>query len=396
MKEICVDWAVLKQRAVDGWPLWYVKFPQGTDESPAPYKYDVFTTNYQVFGRATTHATGQGSDSEDFENTYKTRATEVGSPDEALLLAQPPINTNFVQQVEQVSRTGKLGFDQFTIATPNFCDPTTWYQDSAAWDGGDGSPGYSMTDSGDHATFTSGKNNWINIDDFRMAIQEYSSYKVGPWKASGAWWTKGAFRPVIKVNGVVATSGYVIDYAAGSVTFDSPVASPYDVKATFRQANTADFVVRCPSGRRFIPHVEINVSKDVVLNGCTVLEIYAGDRNYGFEEAYLQYRMSYESWDQLVELSTAGGDVYPGLGGTRSITPGPRTGWASGMQRGTTVDRIEIPFDFGKPGSHGKVIELRSSQFAVARIRMEWDSGYPAHGGELLNATFYCEDEPEL
>lgn len=394
MLKLHIEWSTLKTaKARDSFVLYY------TTRDLATKTYGVFGTNHVCF--MVTEVTG--ADGTDFEDNYKTNAVAVASESDAMVLSTPPLNSNSIPQVEVISRTGSPSFNQYTITSHNWCKKTTWFQQYDTWTNQAMEPDVP----GVYTTYKlSNPNNntiWINIDDFTTTLQDYainaSPYgQVGVWQKDGTLTGKADYRPVIKVDGTPVTSGYIIDYAVGKVTFSPALNSGNVVTASFRSVKStsgSEFIIRPKPGKKIsIPHTEINMTEDVVITGTVIFEVWAGTPDWlmipEYEPYYLQYRMEYKSMAQIFGLSVVGSDSYPPMGGTNLVTPSAETGWSEGQKRGFANGLREIPYDFGVASGWGKSIILRSDQFAQVKAYIRNDTVLT---GEYCSLSLYVEEE---
>lgn len=130
-----------------------------------------------------------------------------------------------------VAQVGRLG-RSMTHATHDFGDPTTWYSQAVAV------VGDPLVDSGDGLTFTSSNQNWIDVTHGKVLAERRLA---------------ASFPVVVYINGTPATprapfaaagGDYVVDYAAGTVTFEVSQAG---------QTVTADYHRADGSAWKMIP-----------------------------------------------------------------------------------------------------------------------------------------------
>lgn len=379
-----VFWEVYSNQ--NGLKNFYTAFSQGTN--PETYTYCIFLAN----DKYVYETNADGDNAESFESNYKSSFREVQTIDDIRALVDPSISSNGALQVEIQTKTGKLGFNQYTLCSFNFCKPTTWYQNY------DQHTNVSCTPNETYTIYDSALTTWINIDDYSLSIQDYNrggpNYGLaGVFQRDGTSAQKSEYRPVIKKNGNVVTSGYVLDYANGKITFAESLTVQDAVTATFRSVKPSgggEFVIRPQIGKKFIiPHVELNLSTDMKLTSPVNFEIWAGDPNYSFQgdSYFLQYLMEYKSWYQLVGIGVVGKDEFTPIGGTDLVPASERTGWCPSQKSGFEHSIVEIPYDFGL--EWGKAIELNSAYYTQLRIRVPDDLPLV---GEYAVATFYIEE----
>lgn len=393
-----ISWSTMKAASArDNFSLYYIEMDAATKT------YDVFGTNSLYFLHS--HVTGVQNTDEgyDFETNYKTKATAVASRADAMVLSQPALNTNGIPQVEIISRTGNAAFNQYTITSHNWCKKTTWFQNYDSYVDQAMTPDVAGVYTVYKLANPSSNTLWTNIDDFTNTMQDYA-LNAPPYGQHAVWCRdgnlspRGNWRPVIKVNGTIATSGYTIDYATGKVSFGTALTITDTVTASFKtpKANGgSEFIMMPRPGKKLsIPHTEINMTDDVIITGTVVFEVWAGDPTFTmipqYEPYYLQYRMEYKSMAQIFGLSVVGGDYYPAMGGTNPVTASAETGWSTDQKRGLSSGLREIPYDFGVAAGWGKSIVLRSDQFAYIKAYIKNDS---VLGGEYCSLSLYVEED---
>jgi hypothetical protein len=172
----------------------------------------------------------------------------------------------------------------------NFCDKTTWYQDSARV------TDETLTDSGNHLLFTPAVSRaWVDVTHGKVfAEQEVQS----------------TYKPVIKVDGATkaehspgTTNGdYGINYATGAVTFESEQTGT--VTATYSYAQSSLFKVQAVGGCILrVGYVEVSFSKDVGLKDDTYFQLWG---NIGQGMQALSSPEIYRTWDDFVRDSMGG------------------------------------------------------------------------------------------
>lgn len=407
IEKLKIAWATMKiAKERDLFKLFYVEFPLGTD--PETYEYQVFGSNQFHFYVADC----RGSDADDFAENYQSAATLIEAEQDALARTVPRFNSNHVQQVELVPRVGTAGSSQWTVCSPNWCRKSTWFQNYTQRTDIECTPDISFTE------YSSGFTSWINPDDFTLAAQSYNKGSANGfgfndfWEEDGTRSHRADWRPVIKKNDVTQTSGYTIDYDTGVITFGSALTEEDTVTITGRTVGEtlgSSFIIRPIAGKKLIiPHVELNISEDLIMNTCAVFEIWAGDPTYAFEngpvpppldsmgftaeDLYCQYRMEYHSMHQIIGLSTGRVTKMTAMGGTGAVTASAQTGWSTNQKRGFSVPHYEVIFDFGTPSEFGQPIVLPSSVYAQMRVRIGTESPF---GGEYSSVTFYAEEAIE-
>lgn len=158
-------------------------------------------------------------------------------------------------------------YPKLTFITPNWCDKTTWYS-GAAYVAEE-----TATDSGDHTTYSLAHQNVIDAYHGKITFEDNLKDSEGR-----------GYRVVIKVNGTTKTeqdphlgSGgdYTVNYAAGTVTFLTPLQPGDVVTVWYHYALVATFVIKPAAGKRlYIGSVEVQFSEDIVLNDTFVFQAY--------------------------------------------------------------------------------------------------------------------------
>lgn len=141
----------------------------------------------------------------------------------------------------------------------NWCDKCSWYYGSTK------ATEETLVDAGYGTTFTSSNTHWIDMTHGRIT-DENRTVSAAQTAGTDDW------LPIITVDDEVKTEGtdFNIDYENGSVTFGSSQAGN-TVKATYWYANTGNFVLTVPAGKKLqLLRVEVQFSKTIVLNDVMV------------------------------------------------------------------------------------------------------------------------------
>lgn len=240
----------------------------------------------------------------------------------------------------------------------NFCDKTTWYQDSARV------TSETLTDSGDHLTFTPAVSRaWIDVTHGKVfAEQDY----------------REDYEAIIKVDNVAKTEhtpgttdgDYGINYTTGAVTFSTTQTGT--VTATYSYAQSSLFKIQhSDSGVKKVAYVEVSFSKDVGLKDNTYFQLW-GDIGYGMMP--LSGAEIYRTWDDFVRDSSGGIVEVP-------VPTGSGDAW-----RMPSEERWKLLFDYRDLAG----IEL-IPEYSM-EIRMWLENDIP-HVGELAHATVFARRE---
>jgi len=125
-------------------------------------------------------------------------------------LANVDITSNAERAIKMAPT--KLEGSSTLLVSHDFCDDTTWYTDSIKIS--------ETLSSSDTLTFKGTEEVWIDLEHGKVPHEDKFSAN---------------YKPIVRVNGVVATSGYSIDYKKGEVTFE--VAKTGTVTAEYNYAN---------------------------------------------------------------------------------------------------------------------------------------------------------------
>lgn len=244
------------------------------------------------------------------------------------------------------------------VVTHNWCDPTTWYTQSARV------TDETLTDSGDGLTFNSANDNWIDLAHGKIYREDLIA---------------AAYAPVVKVDGATktmrapwATSGgdFEIDYATGKVTFFTS-QSGKTVTASYSRENGSLFIIAPTPGKRlWVEYSEVQFSKDIDIRSSTYFQPWAYNPQNPPNKIPVADPTVYKNLDNYIEEANGCYPIIPVMGGVR----------------GVTQERITFPFHYPV------VKELRSSYGLEIRI---WLEGNVPFGGEYGTATFYCTSYPE-
>lgn len=165
--------------------------------------------------------------------------------------------------IETSIRRGVPGTRAMSIVTHDFGDRTSWYQKSLQ-----------VTDeiltTTDTLTFASANPWWINFDSLTSKLtHQYKGVTLREPTVARPYGNHPDWTVVVKVNDIVVTTGFTINYAAGTITFASAQAGI--VKATYWHNNgvsmPSEFLIVPPPGKKYtIEHVELQFSKTTIMS----------------------------------------------------------------------------------------------------------------------------------
>jgi len=266
-----------------------------------------------------------GSDQEDFEDNFKANCNQKQDKASAIQNAIPVVSYK-----SEESSLHKV--------THDFCNKTTWWQESTEV------TGETLTlDTG--TTYEAVNTHWIDVVNGVTTRQDL----------------KQSYKPVIYDNGVeVADTDYTIDHAAGKVTFNSAPTGP--VTADYWKANGSTFTVEPDANTLLlIEHSEIQFSDDVAINTPLRFEIWVYNP-LDLPNKVMYQAVQYSSMKDFVNEANLGTGVIKKLGDLPS-------------------DILVFPFNYGsiKPLQSSVGAELRV--FSVEDLELT---------GSYGTATFYA------
>jgi hypothetical protein len=268
--------------------------------------------------------------------------------------------------------TELLAGSKFNVFSVNWCDKCSWHETSVKI------TDEVLSDSGDGLTFTSAHPYWVDMKHGRITDED-TVLAANPNK----WIVTVSSDGVAKTESPMLTTSadYQVNYPAGTVTFNSSQAGK-TILATYWYAVSGQYTVKPMPGKKAkILYVEVQFSKNIVLNDTMVFQPfgYAGvfapqyvPVPYAFTDLVpLQGPNKYKRASDFVNESNG---CYPLINGF------------GGLDRGLQNDVITLPWKYLTR------TDLFSSYGMQIRISME--NNVP-HTGELGTATFYCISEDE-
>lgn len=227
--------------------------------------------------------------------------------------------------------------DAATIGTHDFSKKQTWYQNSVLVSG-------EVLTTTDNLVFSSVHTFWIDLTHSLMYDEDVIN-------------STGTYTPVIKIDDVVQTSGFTINYSTGGVTFSSSVSGV--VTANYYYATTSYFAVKPKTGKVLaIKAAEVQFTTDVVINDSFVFEAwFKSHPTYG-TMAIPGTRIAYKSPKDFMTACNEGQGLIPAWGG---------------MVNDTHV----FPFKYArpKPVKYSQYIEIRVYLLTHQPITGEYATG---------------------
>lgn len=252
-----------------------------------------------------------------------------------------------------------------TRVTHDWCDKTTWYQESTQV------TGETMSDSGDGLTFNSANPFWIDLTHGKL----YDEYNLSDKKV-----------PKVYDNAVEVTTGFTIDYSSGDVTFDSTPTGP--ISCDYWYAGSSCYILAPTPGKTlFIEHAELQFASNIEMNNPMNFQIWvynplfnganpvdADDETWypgkpgGLNPLKFIYQIiKYKNIRDIINAANLGQGIIPKVSGL--------------------VNDVQVfPFNYAT------VKPFQSSLGAELRVTIDGDI---AMTGEWATATFYILSEDE-
>lgn len=271
------------------------------------------------------------SDTDDFVNNFKSNANKSLG------------NRTPVQKTQKVSVYPPEGSSTVYVSH-DWTDKTTWHQKSTR-----------VTDETVTSllgyTYVSAHTNWIDLTHGKIYDEDtYAS----------------ACTVVVKVNDVVQSSGYTIDYAAGSITFSSSKLGT-TVKVTYSYAGSSVWTLGPASGKVLnIQHAEVQFYQNVTMNAAMLFEIWVYNP-YDLPNKMLYQRIKYKNEKDIINSANLGQGIIPQFGNLAD-------------------DVLVFPFNYAT------IKSFKYSQGAELRVSVENDV---ALTGGFATVTFYILSQDE-
>jgi len=286
---------------------------------------------------------------------------EIRDQDFVLNMAGNPI-------VEATVRSGKPGSKGVSICTPDWGDRTTWYQKSVQV------VDQALSDNGDGMTWNSPNQWWVNIYSKRLT---YVHGQIP--KRDGSFSSHDAWAVVVKVDGVVQTSGYTVDYDDGRIVFSNSQAGK-TVTTTYWHThnvnNPSEWILMPPVDKTWIlEHTEVQVSRSATISDALSFELWAGGTSLAsyadfnpafFAAGYGQYRAHYRGANDYINTGNEGKGFIPHFGDL-------------------TEDVLIFPFYYLQ------AITLMGQVGYCMALRLHLLNNTPIQNAEICTCTFYMQ-----
>lgn len=330
-----VSWTDLKAFAVSfKVPLQYLEFAK---------EYQVFLAHGAIEMQTILPKDG-GAEVTEFEGIYKDSAN-----------APTVEKTSFA--IPKVAVYEPEGFFK-SYVTHNLCDKTTWFQKSTKVTG----EALTQLVPPLGLIYSFANQNVIDLEHGKITGEtDYSfDFSTGQYTET----LRDRYRVRIYDNGVELSSGYAVDYAAGTVTFTSlPTGS---VTADYHYAGSSEYVLAAPAGKVMqIRHVEIQFTKNLTFVPI-VQDIRVYNPNDLPNKMTVEYIAFLNEWD-VINIGNQGKGSIPNYG-------------ALGH------DVLVFPF------AYGRTIDLAASVGSEISLSLE---GNVPMGGTWATVTFYTTQVDE-
>lgn len=248
------------------------------------------------------------------------------------------------------------------IVTHNFCDKTTWWQQSTQV------TNETLSPEGDGFTFNSIHERWIDLTHGKVYLEDRI---VG----------RSDYIPVVKVDGIIKTErtpfetvggDYVVDYSNGSVTFTESQAGK-TITASYYYAGSSLFTISPDAGKvLWIRDSEVQFSIDIEMTSTINFQGFAYNPSDLPNKIPVTEKTNYKTMRDFIEEAKGVYPQVPALGGS-----GPR---------GISQSHVVFPFKYTQ-------VKMLQSSYGV-EIRV-WMDSHEEFNGEFGTATFYCQSYAE-
>jgi len=275
-----------------------------------------------------------------------------------------------------VTNVGREG-NEYTVATPNLCDKTTWFYTSERQENIE----LSSFDGGTTFSVSGSDESWVDMYHGKY-FQEYMfrEYKLHKYEV------------IITVDDTTqsmrapfATSGgdYYVNYRSGSVVFSNPTTG--SVKASYNKVVNSEFCLEPHNGNYIdVEEVEVQFTSDADMKDRVVFEVRGYVQYFAPELCDLYggplpantiiplQKTWYDTFYQLIDEALGSYPVIPAIGGNSG--------------RGTQHET------YGFPMRYATVRRMYSKYGLHSCVYLENNIEF---GGERATATFYCIQNPE-
>ena len=269
---------------------------------------------------------------------------------DGIVAAHDGVAINDPDQVEisndyiQAQTIKPVGKSDGTKVSHDFCDKTTWYEQSTEH------TGITLADQGSNKFKHADHTHWIDLTHGKI----YDEDSLADQK-----------EPVVYDNGVEQTAGFTIDYTEGSVTFDSAPTGP--VTADFWKGGSSVYTIAPDAGKKLLlEHAEVQFAKNISMTSPMKFEIWVYNP-LDLPNKFAYRSTKYKNIKDFINIANMGQGTIPAV----DIL---------------TQETVVFPFNYVS------VKELLSSQGAEIRVSTVNDQEY---GGEWATASFYFISEDE-
>jgi hypothetical protein len=273
--------------------------------------------------------------------------------------------------VVAVEKSNAKGLD---VYTHNWCDKTTWYQDSKRVEN------EAAIDTGDHIKFALDNAHIIDVYHGKITQEDFLV------DASGS-----SYRLSLSINGsgmverdphYGSGGDYTVNYKDGEVNLTSPTVSGADVRATYYYAQSSKFEVRPEPGTCLsIELAEVQFSTDVEITDTVNF------RTYGYAGIFAPHLVgpSGLSFSDHINIKTftykTRHDYHNAAFKSYPTSPASTSPSATGNWRELTAPIIVYDWDYQR------ALPLNDTYGMYTVLELEHDKEF---GGTYATATLYC------
>jgi hypothetical protein len=179
-----------------------------------------------------------------------------------------------------------------TIVTHDFMDKTTWYTKSVR-----------VTDAvltQEGLTFSSEHTHWVDLTHGKVYLEDTVN-------------ASGAYSVIVKIDDVVQTDGFEVNYNEGKVVFDNDPGGV--VKATYSYATESTWILAPYPGKKIlIEHTELQFARNVQITNPIDFEMWVYNP-HNLPNKFLYNRLRYKNIKDILNANNLGQGYIPAIGG---------------------------------------------------------------------------------
>lgn len=301
-------------------------------------------------------------DKNDFENNFKSNANK-------------PLVIKDLDGTTRVSNQ-KPSYSKVNFFTHNFCDPTSWYQNSIYVSN------EVIVSDGYYISYSLSHNNIIDTYHGKNTQEDFLSDGQG-----------GNYRVIVNVDGYIKieqdphySSGgdYTIDYENGKINFLSVLTHNNVVSVSYFYATNSTFTITTPGSNIRMDTAEVQFSQDIGMTDSILFEVW------GVVD-YFAPQMVGDNPEQIPSgtlIMLGNPQVYKSLNdlqndSMKTYVAYPALGLANGGQAWRSCTQPILVFDW----DYISATPLMDAAKMQVRIRLQHDNPL---GGYFATASLYC------